>query len=334
MKPLDSLCALTGIQMAEGNTLAQAGRFTEGKAKLLSALEALELRGTPDPVNRACLMNMIGFLDQQERRSDLALQWFQRALEAKPPFDNLVLVLTVNLANAFADLHRLDEAEKAARRALELSVRVFGPDHEETLLPIAMLAFIKVARGDFASAEPVLRRVLAFAERNWRESSYLRAQAAANLGVIYFIDRRYAMARDLLQKSLVGLEQNPIRAKDEIPLTQALLAVSYAAEGQRQEANIWLGRALARAQQELSQDDPALALVLERGATAKFYLKDYDSGSELFDRAIAVLEAAYGPGSEPVLDALDRYSALVRAAKDKNRARILEARRKAFAGKR
>jgi tetratricopeptide (TPR) repeat protein len=212
-------------------------------------------------------------------------------------------------------------------------VVVFGPDDEETLFPLTVLAFIRVARGDFASAEPVLRRVLALAERDSNGSSYLRAVAAGNLGFIYFVNRQYAMAQALFQKSLAGLEQNSIRAHDQIPLTQALLAGSYAAEGRRREANMWLERALAHAQQELRRDDPMLAVVFERGAVAKFCLKDYESGWKLFDRAIAVLEARYGPGSPPLLGALERYSSLLRLAKDKTRARQLEERRKAFTGK-
>jgi hypothetical protein len=150
--------------------------------------------------------------------------------------------------------------------------------------------------------------------------------AAGNLGLILLTNRRFALARELLLRSLAGLEQNPMRAKDQIPLTQALVAGSYAEEGRRRQAEIWLERTLTSAQQELSPED-----VLERAASARFCMND--AGTELFDRALALLEAQYGSRSQPVLDALERYAALLRFAKDRRQVKVIEARREALARK-
>ena len=327
-------CVVTTAGVARGNSLALAGHFAEGQAQLEDALNALEQAAIPDPLNRACLMNAIGFLERQQGRPVFAVEWFRRALELEPPSDALLVLLTGNLASAYAEFNHLDQAEEAARQALQIAVRAFGPDHPETLFPATTLAFIHVARGNFEAAEPVLRRVLAQAERNWGASSYEVANTAGNLGLLLFTNRRYALARELLLKSLAGLEQNPIWAKEQIPLTQALVAGSYAAEGRRGPANIWLERAMTYAQQELSSDDPALPVILERAAIARFCLKDNDAGEELFDRAIALLEARHGSRSQPVLDALDRYATLLRFARDKRRGRVIEARREALARKR
>ena len=87
------------------------------------------------------------------------------------------------------------------------------------------------------------------------------------------------------------------------------------------------------AQQELSSEDPALPVILERAAIARFCLKDNDAGEELFDRAIALLEARHGSRSQPVSDALDRYATLLRFARDKRRGKVIEARREALARK-
>jgi tetratricopeptide (TPR) repeat protein len=332
-RALDAACAVTSADLAQANSLALGGHFAESLAKLESALNALEQASKPDPVNRACLMNMIGFLEQQQRRPALAVEWFRRALNLQPESDPLLALLTGNLASAYAELSQFDRAEEAARQAIQLSVHAFGSNDPETMLPMTTLVFIQVARGEYVAAEPVLRRVLARAEQSWGAFSYEAALAAGNLGFIHFVHRRYGLARELLQKSLAGLEQNPIRARREIPLTQALLAGSYAAEGRRRQADIWLERALTNAEQQLSPEDPALSIVLERAAVARFCLKDSDSGRELFDRAVALLEARHGPGSQPVLDALDRYAALLRFAQDKTGARVLEERRKTFTRK-
>jgi tetratricopeptide (TPR) repeat protein len=324
---------VTTAGVARGNSLALAGHFAEGQAQLEYALNALEQAAIPDPLNRACLMNAIGFLERRQGRPAFAVEWFRRALEVKPPSDALLVLLTGNLASAYAESSHLDQAEEAARRALQIAVRAFGPDHPETLFPATTLAFIYAARGNYEAAEPVLRRVLAQAERSWGASSYEVANAAGNLGLILFTNRRYALARELLLKSLAGLEQTPIKAKDQVPLTQALVAGSYAAEGRRRPAEIWLERALRNAQQELSPEDPSLPVVLERAAAARFCLKDTDAGAELFDRSVALLESQHDSRSQPVLDALERYAALLRLAKDKRRVKVIEARREALARK-
>jgi tetratricopeptide (TPR) repeat protein len=270
---------------------------------------------------------MIGMAELQQRHLDLALRWFERALELRPLPDGLVALLTGNLASVYADLNRLQRAEELARQAIRLYAHAFGSDDPEILFPQTTLAFIHVARGEYASAEPILRRVLYRAERAWSPTSYEVAVAAANLAFIHFVQGEYAPARELFQKSLAGLESSPMRAKDEIPLTPAALAVSCAAVGRRQEANMWLERALAYATQERSTEDPSLALVLERGAMTQFFLKDYDSGTQLFERGITVLEEQYGRWSQPVQRALERYSGLLREARDKTRAGQLKAKR-------
>ena len=327
------MCGVTRGDVAEGNSLALAGHLAEGQAKLEYALNALEQGAMPDSLHRACLMNALGFLERQQGRPAFAIEWFRRGLELKPQSDALLVLLTGNLAGAYAEFNHLDQAEEAARKALQIAVRAFGPDHPETLFPVTTLAFIHVARGNYDAAEPVLRRVLAQAERSWGLSSYEVAGAAGNLGLILLTNRRYALARELLLKSLAGLEQNPIRAKDQVPLTQALVAGSYAAEGRRRPAEIWLERALRNAQQELSPEDPSLSVIFERAATARFCLNDTDAGAELFDRSVALLEAQHGSRSQPVLDALERYAALLRLANDKRRVKVLEARREGLARK-
>jgi tetratricopeptide (TPR) repeat protein len=333
---LNSACLPTSREGVEGYLLMQEGRFAEARPRLQSALTIAEKDG-PEPSRRACLMDMIGVAALQERHSDLAVQWFERALELKPLSDAVVSLLTNNLASAYADLDRLERAEELARQAIYLSKRAFGPDHPETLFPQTTLAFIYAARGEYATAEPVLRRVLYQAERSWGPSSYQVTLAAGNLAFIHFAQGEYALARELFEKALSGLQSNPMRAKDEIPLTQAALAVSCAALARRQEANMWLEKALVYAAEELSTEHPAFAQVLERAAITRFFLNDYDSGKKLFDQAVAILESRHGPESQQVRGALERYSGLVRKVKDKSRTgqlkeyrKELEARLRAF----
>ncbi|HEY3453577.1 MAG TPA: tetratricopeptide repeat protein [Bryobacteraceae bacterium] len=324
-------CHVTSTDAVEAYRLLQTGNFTEARVKLQSALRIAEASAVPEPINRACLMNMMGFVELQHRRPDLAIGWFERGLELKPLSDSLAALLTSNLASTLCDLNQLDRAEEIARRAIRLSERAFGSDDPEVTFPQTTLAFIYVARGEYASAESILRRVFDQAERTWSPMSYEVSVAANNLAFIYFVRGAYAGARDLFQKSLAGLESNPMRARDEIPLTQAALAASCAAGGRDREANMWMERALAYAQQELRSKDPAVPAILERVAVARFFQRDYKSGRKLFDGAITGLEALYGSGSQQVQDALGRYSDLLGKTGDKSLAKKVEQRRKALA---
>jgi tetratricopeptide (TPR) repeat protein len=116
-KATNEACLVTSTEMAEGKNLVSAGRLVEGRAKLESALAGLERAGAPDSISHACLMNAIGFVELQQRRADLAIEWFQRALELKPRSGALLARLTTNLASAYSDLKQVDHAEGLARRA-------------------------------------------------------------------------------------------------------------------------------------------------------------------------------------------------------------------------
>ncbi len=316
--------------VAAGNKLLQEGRPVEGRAQLESALAALQRAGAPGK-SQACLMNVIGVVERQQRRSDVAIEWFQRALLVKPLPDALVARLTSNLAGACFDLNQMDRAEALSRRAIELYERAFGSDHPETIFPQATLASVHAAREEYTRAEPVFRRILYVAERNWSPSSYDVAVAAGNLALVYMAQARYSLARELFEKSIAGLENNPARANGEVPIAQAGLAVSCAAGGRHRDARMWLEGALAQAERELSPTDDLWPVILERLAMARFFLKDYESGRQMFDRAIALLDVRYGPGSPQVQGAFDRYLTVLRRVNDKRGTRMLESRRKAFA---
>ena len=90
------------------------------------------------------------------------------------------------------------------------------------------------------------------------------------------------------------------------------------------------GAGLTSAERDLSLDDPMRVVVLERAVNARYTMKQYAAGSELFERAIVLLEALDGPGSRPVLEASERYSDLLRATKNTDRAKLWNQRRTAL----
>lgn len=325
----EKLCVVSADTLEE-YALFKAGRFVEASRRLQAAFDALTTKGA-DTKTLACLMIVIGLSEQRAQRPRLALDWFQRALELKELPEALISAINCNLSQTYRDLRQLDRAEEVARKTVALSERAFGPGHPETLFPQTTLALVYADRGELARAEPVLRRILYQSEQLWGPSSNPVAQAAYDLAMLYFSQLRFELARELLKKTIAALRANPVRDKGEIPLVTASLAVSCAAGGHTREANTWLEQALASAKHEVSPQDPAVALIFERGAVARFYLKDHDSGRQLFDQAIAWSEAHHGSSSPPVLGALERYAETLRSIGDKAGARKIEARRSALA---
>jgi tetratricopeptide (TPR) repeat protein len=329
---ISRICARQNENVEQLYSLLTEGRYAEAQAKLPQALATAEQDDSPNQVYRACVMGMLGFTDLQLGRPELAAEWYRRALDLKPLPADLQALLTGNLAHALGDANQLERAEEVARQAIPLLERAFGPESPEVLFPRVILANVQARRGEYAIAEPVFRRALYAAERSWGPSSYEAAQAAVNLASIHLIQGRYAIARGLYQKSLAGLQRNPMRAIDEVPIVYVSLALSCAASGARQEADLWLQHALESGQ-ELSPEHPAVPVILERAAATRFFQKQYEESWLLFERAIALLEARYGARSPEVLGAMERYSVYLRSARDKSRTRGLEKRRKALAAK-
>ncbi|MGH9629604.1 MAG: tetratricopeptide repeat protein, partial [Bryobacteraceae bacterium] len=221
----NSVCRTKDVtRTSEADTLVRAGRLAEGQARFEAALEAAEEQDPADVVIRACLMNNIGFLELQQRRPELAVEWFRRGLEFNPLPAVLTARLTHNLASAYLALRQLERAEEIACRAVPLAEKAFGPEHPETLFPQSIQAAVHGARGDYARAEPVYRRILYLSEKTWGVRSYEASVAAGNLATVYLLQERFAEAKPLFEQSLAGLRQNPMTAVYEIPQADVGLA--------------------------------------------------------------------------------------------------------------
>ena len=110
-------------------------------------------------------MNLIGFAAMQERRVEAAIEWFRRGLELGPLPGVLEAALAENLAEAYLEVRDLDKAEAFARRAILLTSNTFGSKDLQALSPQKILVAVHLARGDFVNGEPVLRRILDYAEK-------------------------------------------------------------------------------------------------------------------------------------------------------------------------
>ena len=97
----------------------------------------------------------------------------------------LAALVANNLATAYLDLGKLDEAEEIGRQATQLAEKAFGPDHSDTGTAFSTLAAIHYLRGNLDRAEPIFRRVLYNLDKMAGIDPHEIALAAANLGQVY-----------------------------------------------------------------------------------------------------------------------------------------------------
>ncbi|MEM8835458.1 MAG: serine/threonine-protein kinase [Planctomycetota bacterium] len=83
-------------------------------------------------------------------------------LRGRPTIESSV---RMTLSQTYGGLGRLEEAERNARRAVELSRDAFGPDDARTALAMLRLTGVLNDRGAYEDSEPIARRAIAILER-------------------------------------------------------------------------------------------------------------------------------------------------------------------------
>ena len=261
-----------------------------------------------DPSNLACLMNMIGVTLLRQHRPEPAAVWFRRSREFTPLPLTLAAFVANNLASAYIDLGKLDEAEEIGRQATQLAEKAFGPDHIDTGAAFATVASIHYARGDLDRAEPIFRRVLYNLDKMAGIDTYEIAIAAANLAQVYLAQKRSHQARQLFEKAVAELSKSERRRFDEIALCQTGLMLTYALEKRERETGLLMARLLTFGEEVLGPQHASFAMILQRAGAARFLLKDYQASVRLFERALPIIERSYGPSSPQAIDCLRSYA--------------------------
>ena len=256
-------CTTSDPEVAAAYRLSESGRFEEARVRLASILNTSERLRALNPASRACLMFFAATLEVKQGQSSAAIVWLRQALDQQPIPAPLFAVLTANLASAYLENGLLDEAEATGFRAAQLTAAAFGDADPNTLNAHLTLAGVHFARGDYARAEPVCRRLLHILERLGGPADYEVAVARVSLAAIYVASGRNAQAVGLLQRAIEDLGNSASRRADDIPLAQAELALAFAGAHRPQEAEELIETALATAKQSIGPDHPSFVLVLE-----------------------------------------------------------------------
>jgi tetratricopeptide (TPR) repeat protein len=140
-------------------------------------------KGLDDLLNRA-----LGYLMARgDRESALMLAERSVALKRRTRADEPLGLATglINLAGQYAELDRLNDAEKACLEALEIVEPRLDRNHPYIAMTLANLAGVYLKRNDFAAAEPLLLRTedimkIVHGAESWEYGTQL-----SNLGALY-----------------------------------------------------------------------------------------------------------------------------------------------------
>jgi tetratricopeptide (TPR) repeat protein len=223
---------------------------------------------------------------------------------------------------------RLEEAEAAARKAVDLFTALAGADSPAFAYAAANLAVILADEGQPARAEPTLRRALSIIRQHpGSEAAATETLIEENLAMVYLRQGEYRKAEPLFKDVLrkFELSDDPARAN-----TLAALAELAIGERRWTDAETHLCRAYKIVVDRQGDDHPWLIGILHLKAAVDAHFGDFRQASTDLTRSIELLKAAAGPDSPRLPILLDDRAILLRHLGRKPEARADLERAKAI----
>ncbi len=202
--------------------------------------------------------------------------------------------------------HRLGEAEKAFRDAIQIARRV--PDGEpKVITSLNNLATLHHVHGQSEAAARVLEEALLFARKAEEARKSRRdpsqettpalwsVQSLHNLAAVHAVAGRTGEAERLLVHALDLVEQNRGRNHAETAARLDHLAEFYAAGRRWSAMASVVERSLTVWEQIYGADHASLAVKLDSMARLYSSGKRYDEAERLLTRALVIFKRAFGP---------------------------------------
>lgn len=244
-------------------------------------------------------------------RFEEALDGFRRSLALRKPESPGYSGILGSIAELERTLGHLREAERDARRALELRRREFGPDNSEEAAALNNLAEVLRSKRQYKAAEDLYRRALTSLDRARVDEPRQRAGILSNLGQTLTAQRKNGQAEEVLRNAV---EMWTACRENGMPRAIAInnLAVLLGNRGRHGEAVDLLRQVLAIAGAALPQGHLTTALVRANLADTLRLLKRYPEAESQFAAALRDIEAAVGPDHPERATALGMYAMLLR----------------------
>lgn len=223
-----------------GQSNLYGGRIEQGQAHLAKNLEhSRRVLGEAHPdtwgsrARNALGLVMLGEYSEAESEL-LEVKELARAAPA-----SRVLVLEPTYF-ALATLHfktgRLDLAEEAARRRLELVSEAYGPEDTSTLSAESGLATILVERGSLEPAMELLSDIIERCERRFERGSGYEASAKSVLAACFRELMQHERSLELFEEALAIFSEHLPNASAQVLTTRASIVTQLGVLGRHDEA--------------------------------------------------------------------------------------------------
>lgn len=166
-----------------------------------------------------------------------------------------------NLAALYIAQGRLDEVEPLYRRSLEISEKVLGKEHLNTVTSQSVLAALYQQQGRYREAELLCRRSLEISEKVLGKEHPYVANNLGYLAGLYKAQGKYAEAEPLYKRSLEILEKSLGKEHQHVATTLNNLAGLYESQGRYEEAELLYLRSLSIFKAKLPADHPHIKKV-------------------------------------------------------------------------
>jgi tetratricopeptide (TPR) repeat protein len=234
-------------------------------ADLEQLIERTIARNPEDPL-LISLYNQLGYLytdrldtgkyDDYSSEQNLAIDYFQKAIDLALTSNPDLATSLNNLANLYKSTGRYAEAEPLYLRSLAISEKELGANHPDTATSLNNLAGLYESTGRYAEAEPLLVRSLAIREQELGANHPDTATSLNNLAYLYESTGRYKEAEPLYVRSLAIREQKLGANHPDTAISLNNLADLYRSTGRYAQAEPLFVRAVEIAEDQLGINHP------------------------------------------------------------------------------
>jgi CHAT domain-containing protein/Tfp pilus assembly protein PilF len=203
-------------------------------------------------------------------------------------------------------------AERAAQLQAKLAEaeKTAGPNDPAVATVLNEFAIFHFTQGEFAAAEPLLRRAVAIREKALGPEHPHTSQALNNLAQVLQALGRYAEVEPLLERALAIYEKTQGPEHPDVATALNNLAGLHRLTGNYPKAEPLYRRALAIGEKTSGPDSPAVAAVVNNLGLMHQQAGELTKARPLLERSLAIREKA-APDTPDVARALNNLGILV-----------------------
>jgi tetratricopeptide (TPR) repeat protein len=195
---------------------------------------------------------------------------------------------------------KVDEALPVAKRAVKISEKEFGSNHQIVADVRSNLAEIYIARREYDEAESNYKRTLSIYEKAFGADSLLVGKTLERLAFLRLANNDGEKAGEMYQRALAIKEKALGAEHEEVAQSLLNLAELYRKTRERAKARPFYERALAIREKTFGPNHPKVAEVLEKLACTLYATGEQTEAAQVEARANSILYKDAAKSGEPV----------------------------------